>query len=66
MSANQIMIPIALIILGVLVGYLVVRNRRIARRKAAQIHSPNAPANGHDKGAIARSAMHGLGTGGSV
>jgi hypothetical protein len=60
MTANQIIIPVAGVLLAGWFVYLALRTRRL---KAANAHRANAPDTGHDKGAIARSAVHGLGAG---
>lgn len=57
--------PIAGLLLIAWDAYLFLRSRKITAAKALRAHRPNGPATGHDKGAIARSAMHGLGNGGS-
>lgn len=64
MTANQIAIPLAFIFLALFIAVIVVRSRRAAKTNAQRHHRPNAPANGQDKGAIARSAMEGHGSGG--
>jgi hypothetical protein len=60
MTANQIMIPVALIFLAIWVTYLALRGKRLARQTAQRNHKPNAPETGHDKAEIARSAMSGM------
>jgi hypothetical protein len=62
MTANQIMIPIAGVLLVASVAYLILRTRKINAAKAQRTHRPNAPATGHDNGAIARSVAEGHGS----
>jgi hypothetical protein len=60
MTANQIIVPVAGVLLAGWFVYLALRTRRI---KAANAHRANVPDTAHNKVAIARSAAHGLGAG---
>ncbi|MBU2993089.1 hypothetical protein Q4555_02190 [Octadecabacter sp. 1_MG-2023] len=60
MTANQIIIPLALLFLAAWVVFLAVQSRRITRANAQREHRPNAPNTGVDKADIARSAMSGM------
>jgi hypothetical protein len=61
MTTNQIIIPVAGVLLAGWFFYLALRTRRLKAANAHRDHRANAPDTGHNKGAIARSAAHGLG-----
>lgn len=66
MTANQIMIPAAIILFFAFIGYLIIHEKRTARAKAdgQRDHRPNASTDRQDDGAVARSIAEGFGAGG--
>ncbi|SMX30743.1 hypothetical protein [Octadecabacter ascidiaceicola] len=63
MTANQIMIPLALLLLVAWVILLVVRSRRIAQASTQREHLPNAPSRGLDADAPAKESAENAGRG---
>ncbi|MCK0122741.1 hypothetical protein MWU61_19515 [Loktanella sp. F6476L] len=64
MTANQIIIPIALIGFAAFVVWLIATNRRAKKLDEIQGHRSNAPPSQIDRGAIARSVAEGHTLGG--
>ena len=60
MTANQIIIPLAILAFVVFVLVLMVRSRHAkAQADASRTHRAHSPADQNDRGAMARSAMSG-------
>ena len=64
MTANQLMIPLAIALLVVLIVSVKLRNRYVDRASLQRDHRPNIPPDGRDDGAVARSIGQGHGAGG--
>jgi hypothetical protein len=63
MTANQIMIPLALLLLVIWVIFLVMRSRRTAKDNAQRDHRPNMPSRGLDPDALAKESVENAGRG---